>query len=124
MFALAGERMTHEAIAAPLKAAQSGRRSPDRSSQPLDPLGERLRAPAERRGYVALGVTPEGTKGILGLWIETSEGAKFTMAPYTNSLRERNRTKLSNDESLIHFPAAPETVNVRAVAMLTASRRS
>src|ERR1700723_1491408 len=27
--------------------------------------------------YVALGVTPEGTKDILGLWIETSEGAKF-----------------------------------------------
>ena len=25
--------------------------------------------------YVALGVTPEGTKDILGLWIETSEGA-------------------------------------------------
>ena len=32
MFALAGEGMTREAIAAPLKAAQSGRRSPDRSS--------------------------------------------------------------------------------------------
>ena len=27
--------------------------------------------------YVALGVTPDGTKDILGLWIETSEGAKF-----------------------------------------------
>ena len=27
--------------------------------------------------YVALGVTPDGTKDILGLWIETCEGAKF-----------------------------------------------
>ena len=28
--------------------------------------------------YVALGVTPEGTKDTLGLWIETSEGAKWS----------------------------------------------
>jgi transposase-like protein len=27
--------------------------------------------------YVALGVRPDGTKEILGLWIEQSEGAKF-----------------------------------------------
>jgi putative transposase len=27
--------------------------------------------------YIALGVTPDGTKDILGLWIETTEGAKF-----------------------------------------------
>jgi hypothetical protein len=46
----------------------------------------------------------------------------FAVAEKTRS--ERNRTKLSNDESLIHFPAAPETVNDRAVAMLTASHRS
>jgi Transposase, Mutator family len=29
--------------------------------------------------YVALGVTPDGNKDILGLWIETSEGAKFRL---------------------------------------------
>jgi putative transposase len=33
--------------------------------------------------YVALGVTPEGTKDILGLWIETSEGAKFWLRAMT-----------------------------------------
>jgi len=30
-----------------------------------------------KAAYVALGVTPEGTKDILDLWIETSEGAEF-----------------------------------------------
>ena len=38
--------------------------------------------------YVALGVTPEGTKDILGLWIETSEGAKFWLR-VTNELKNR-----------------------------------
>jgi hypothetical protein len=33
--------------------------------------------------YVALGVTPEGTQDILGLWIETSEGAKFWLRVMT-----------------------------------------
>jgi transposase-like protein len=27
--------------------------------------------------YLALGIMADGTKDILGLWIETSEGAKF-----------------------------------------------
>lgn len=27
--------------------------------------------------YLALGVLPDGTRDILGLWIETTEGAKF-----------------------------------------------
>jgi putative transposase len=38
--------------------------------------------------YVALGVTPDGTKDILGLWIETSEGAKFWLR-VMNELRTR-----------------------------------
>ena len=38
--------------------------------------------------YVALGVTPEGTKDILGLWIATSEGAKFWLR-VMNELRNR-----------------------------------
>ncbi len=38
--------------------------------------------------YVALGVTPNGTKDILGLWIETSEGAKFWLR-VMNELRNR-----------------------------------
>jgi putative transposase len=38
--------------------------------------------------YIALGVTPDGTKDILGLWIETSEGAKFWLR-VMNELKNR-----------------------------------
>src|SRR5664279_3904949 len=38
--------------------------------------------------YVALGVTAAGTKDILGLWIETSEGAKFWLG-VMNELKTR-----------------------------------
>jgi putative transposase len=38
--------------------------------------------------YVALGVRPDGTKEILGLWIEQSEGAKFWLR-VMNELRDR-----------------------------------
>lgn len=40
--------------------------------------------------YVALGVTPDGTKDALGLWIETSEGAKFWLR-VMNELKNRGR---------------------------------
>ena len=38
--------------------------------------------------YVALGVRPDGTKEVLGLWIEQTEGAKFWLRVMTE-LRER-----------------------------------
>jgi putative transposase len=38
--------------------------------------------------YVALGVAPDGTKDILGLWIETSEGSKFWLR-VMNELKNR-----------------------------------
>lgn len=38
--------------------------------------------------FVALGVRPDGTKDILGLWIETSEGAKFWLR-VMNELKNR-----------------------------------
>ena len=38
--------------------------------------------------YVALGVRPDGTKEVLGLWIEQTEGAKFWLR-VMNELRER-----------------------------------
>jgi putative transposase len=38
--------------------------------------------------YIALGVTPDGTKDILGLWIETTEGAKFWLR-VINELKNR-----------------------------------
>jgi len=38
--------------------------------------------------YLALGLLPDGTRDILGLWIENTEGAKFWMKVYTD-LRTR-----------------------------------
>ena len=38
--------------------------------------------------YLALGVLPDGTRDILGLWIENSEGAKFWMKVF-NDLKTR-----------------------------------
>lgn len=38
--------------------------------------------------YLALGVLPDGTRDILGLWIETTEGAKFWMRVF-NDLKTR-----------------------------------
>lgn len=38
--------------------------------------------------YVALGVLPDGTRDILGLWIEQTEGAQFWMKVFTD-LRTR-----------------------------------
>jgi putative transposase len=38
--------------------------------------------------YVALGVRPDGTKDVLGLWIEQTEGAKFWLR-VMNELKER-----------------------------------
>jgi putative transposase len=34
--------------------------------------------------YLALGVLPDGTRDILGLWIENTEGAKFWMKVFTD----------------------------------------
>ena len=66
--------------------------------------------------YVALGVTPEGTKDILGLWIETSEGAKFWLR-VMNELRNRgvNDILIAVVDGLKGFPEAinavfPQTV--------------
>ncbi len=38
--------------------------------------------------YIALGVRPDGTKEVLGLWIEQTEGAKFWLR-VMNDLRHR-----------------------------------
>ena len=48
----------------------------------LDALRVKIREDAVVRNkaiYLALGVLPDGTRDILGLWIENSEGAKFWM---------------------------------------------
>lgn len=43
--------------------------------------------------YLALGVLPDGSRDILGLWIENTEGAKFWMKVF-NDLKTRG-----------HFPS-------------------
>lgn len=41
-----------------------------------------------RASYLALGVLPDGARDILGIWIETTEGAKFWMKVF-NDLKTR-----------------------------------
>lgn len=57
----------------------------------FDALRVKIRDEATVRSqavYVALGVRPDGTRDILGLWIEQTEGAKFWMKVFTD-LRTR-----------------------------------
>ena len=41
--------------------------------------------------YIALGILPDGSKDVLGLWIETSEGTKF-WPRVRNELKNRGVT--------------------------------
>ena len=66
--------------------------------------------------YVAIGVTPEGTRDCLGLWIEKSEGARF----WTGVLTElRNRgvkdVLFVCTDGLTGFPEAIDAVFPQAV---------
>jgi len=57
----------------------------------FDALRVKIREDAVVRNkavYLALGVLPDGTRDILGLWIETTEGAKFWMKVF-NDLKTR-----------------------------------
>ena len=57
----------------------------------FDALRVKIREDAVVRNkaiYLALGVRPDGTRDILGLWIENTEGAKFWMKVF-NDLRTR-----------------------------------
>ena len=57
----------------------------------LDALRVKIREEAVVRNkaiYLALGVLPDGTRDILGLWVENNEGAKFWMKVF-NDLKTR-----------------------------------
>jgi putative transposase len=57
----------------------------------FDALGVKIREDAVVRNkavYLALGVLPDGTRDILGLWIENTEGAKFWLKVF-NDLKTR-----------------------------------
>jgi len=66
--------------------------------------------------YVALGVTADGTKDILGLWIETSEGAKFWLR-VMNELKNRGVEDIliAIVDGLKGFPEAITAVFPQAV---------
>jgi putative transposase len=61
--------------------------------------------------YLALGVRRDGTREILGLWIETTEGAKFWMKVF-NDLKTRgvNDILIAVTDGLTGMPAALATV--------------
>lgn len=66
--------------------------------------------------YIALGILPDGTKHVLGLWIEQTEGAKFWLR-VMNELKNRglNDILIAVVDGLKGFPEAinavfPETV--------------
>jgi hypothetical protein len=61
--------------------------------------------------YLALGVRRDGTREILGLWIETTEGAKFWMKVF-NDLRTRGVLDIliAVTDGLTGMPAALEAV--------------
>lgn len=62
----------------------------------FDALRVKIREDAVVRNkaiYLALGVLPDGTRDILGLWIENTEGAKFCMKVF-NDLKTRGVTDI------------------------------
>jgi putative transposase len=61
--------------------------------------------------YLALGVRRDGTREILGLWIETTEGAKFWMKVF-NDLKTRGVTDIliAVTDGLTGMPAALEAI--------------
>ncbi|WP_371748210.1 transposase, partial [Cupriavidus sp. AcVe19-6a] len=54
-----------------------------------------LRQNPQNAVYLALGVLPDGTHDILGLWIESIEGGKFRMKLF-NDLKTRRGTQDSH----------------------------
>jgi len=80
----------------------------------FDALRVKIREDAVVRNkaiYLALGVLPDGTRDILGLWIENTEGAKFWMKVF-NDLKTRgvNDILIAVTDGLKGMPEALGTV--------------
>ena len=80
----------------------------------FDALRVKIREDAVVRNkaiYLALGVLPDGTRDILGLWIENTEGAKFWMKVF-NDLKTRgvNDILIAVTDGLKGMPEALQTV--------------
>ena len=64
--------------------------------------------------YLALGVRRDGTREILGLWIETTEGAKFWMKVFNDpKMRGVNDILIAVTDGLTGMPTALEAVFAR-----------
>jgi putative transposase len=92
-------------------------------SRPLDPLYalvffDALRVKMRDEGtvrnkavYLAIGVTPEGRKDVLGIWIEQTEGAKFWLRVMTEiKTRGVNDILIAVVDGLKGFPEAINAV--------------
>ena len=92
-------------------------------SRPLDPLYalvffDALRVKMRDEGtvrnkavYLAIGVTPEGRKDVLGIWIEQTEGAKFWLRVMTEiKSRGVNDILIAIVDGLKGFPEAINAV--------------
>jgi putative transposase len=80
----------------------------------FDALRVKIREDAVVRNkavYLALGVLPDGTRDILGLWIENTEGAKFWLKVF-NDLKTRgvNDILVAVTDGLKGMPEALQTV--------------
>lgn len=80
----------------------------------FDALRVKIREDAVVRNkaiYLALGILPDGTRDILGLWIESTEGAKFWMKVF-NDLKTRgvNDILVAVTDGLKGMPEALATV--------------
>ena len=80
----------------------------------FDALRVKIREDAVVRNkavYLALGVRRDGTREVLGLWIETTEGARFWMKVF-NDLKTRgvNDILIAVTDGLTGMPAALEAV--------------
>lgn len=85
-----------EAVLAEVTAWQSRPLEPLYPVVFFDALRVKIREDAVVRNkavYLALGVRPDGTREILGLWIEQTEGAKFWLKVF-NDLRTRGVTDM------------------------------
>jgi transposase-like protein len=65
---------------------------------------------ANRSVYLALGVTMEGQKGALGIWIAQSEGAKFWLGVITELKNRGIKDIFIACDGLKGFPEAIESV--------------
>ena len=103
-----------EAVMAEVKAWQARPLEPMYPVVFFDALRVKIREDAVVRNkaiYLALGVLPDGTRDILGLWIEGTEGAKFWLKVF-NDLRTRgiNDILIAVTDGLKGMPEALEAV--------------